>query len=223
MKENDFRTIPCAFMVELVRKILAGEKTQTRRIIANTWKNAKPGDMMWLKEKYALQTVHRGNNGQHTSPIYAADEPQDGFEGLSKDGSIYRTGWKTHRFMEKCYSRVTMLLVSVTEEPLTSISHADVLAEGCDVFPKAPGGTCYAFPGTGYHESGLCHSSTETAFSQVWDLLHTKEGETWNDNPTVKRLEFEAYRCNIMQFIQMKGEERGKYRIKPLQVSNTAA
>ncbi len=223
MKIPKYRSIPCPFMVDLVKKILSGEKTQTRRILTKVWNNAKPGDMMWLKEKYALQTLHRSNQGQHTSAIYAADDPQDNFEGLSKDGSIFRTGWRTPRYMEKCYSRVTMVLVEVTEEPVRSISHADVLAEGCEVFSNAPGGICYAFPGTGYHESGLCHSSTETAFSQVWDLLHTKEGETWHDNPTVKRLKFEAYRCNIIPFINLKGEEREQYRIKPVQVPNTAA
>lgn len=223
-KQRNSRQIPVAFMVELVRKLLSGDKTHTRRIITNIWRDVEPGDMMWVKEKYALQTVHRSNYGQHTSAIYAADDPQDGFEGASKDGSIFRTGWKTPRFMEKCYSRITLVLNEVREEPLNSISHNDVLAEGCDVFPNAPGGPCYAFPGTGYHESGLCHSATDVAFSQVWDKLHKKEGETWADNPTVKVLVFDVFRCNVMQFLNMKGEEREQFRIKPSQTApNTAA
>ena len=128
----------------MVRAILEGRKTQTRRIVkpppiehngviefgdaiagsmdaltnwmvANKCPYGKLGDRLWVREKFAEM------KWPPTGPrfVYAAD------------GECDFTPWRPSIHMPRCASRVTLEVVSVRVERLQECSEADAKAEGC--------------------------------------------------------------------------------------------
>lgn len=133
------RGIP--FTAPMVRAILEGRKTQTRRIVKPQpfailkgeipCPLGAPGDELWVRE--AWRTAVQWN---HLSP---ANLPIAGDWGsgsvhidyLADEGRRFQHGRYRHaRFMPKWASRLFLKIVSVRVERLQDISEADALAEG---------------------------------------------------------------------------------------------
>jgi len=132
---------PILFSGALVRAILAGEKTQTRRVVkltdsgrvkesgsARNWHlddpNAvfacaygKPGDRLWVRETFATQPVGVGFIYRSTNLNYLFS---------SAEGR----GWKPSIFMPRAASRITLEITGVRVERLNSISEEDAMYEG---------------------------------------------------------------------------------------------
>lgn len=111
------RSRPILFNGAMVRAILMGAKTQTRRTIhpkiaGKPCPYGVPGDTLWVRESW--QKI-----GDEF--IYRASVPG----GLTEPGI-----WKPsiHMIREAC--RLELKLLSVRVEPLNSISDADAIAEG---------------------------------------------------------------------------------------------
>lgn len=57
---------------------------------------------------------------------------------------------------------------------------------------------CYVFEGTDYDKAGLCHSAPSTAFMCLWDQINgARSGASWSDNPWVAAISFEAIQGNV--------------------------
>ncbi|WP_186191104.1 hypothetical protein [Burkholderia gladioli] len=134
---------PILFSAPMVRAILDGRKSQTRRIakefagrddldaILRRFPNQKgcpygePGDRLWIRETWAQpapldpgQTVYRAD--------YPACVPAD-FENIPPAESI---SWKPSIHMPRSASRITLEITGVRVERLQGISEADAVAEG---------------------------------------------------------------------------------------------
>lgn len=113
---------PILFMDEMVRAILDGRKTVTRRT-GPTWAKVRPGDRLWVREAHALiQSKH----------CFWPDLPHQKHEryedfhngpGVLTEWCFYRTGfdrthprWRPSIHMPRWASRLTLEVVSVTEE-----------------------------------------------------------------------------------------------------------
>lgn len=201
---------PIIFNGPMVRAILSGRKTQTRRFLRKPpsedfieyvsqvsggtassisgketiWSRIKPNDILWVRETFACV----GDNADdiHACPdlrvhaYYAADSVLP--EHLKWRPSIHMPRWA---------SRIQLRVTDVRTEHLNTISEQDALAEGC----KTIRDNCYVFEGTGYDKFGLCHSSAVTAFSILWDNIYKG---TWNMNPEIVVIKFEIANPEII-------------------------
>ena len=134
------------FKAPLVRAILEGRKTQTRRV-------AKPVKHPDLGNLYTPGALLRGHEPQHVinracpygqpgDRIYVREtfsqHPEwgqlafraDGEEFEDADGWLWEPKWQTSSHMPKDIARIWLEITGVRVERLQDISEADALAEG---------------------------------------------------------------------------------------------
>lgn len=111
---------PISFNEEMVRALLAGRKTQTRRLAGadrptGPCKFGAPGDLLWVRERWA---PHRRNDRTF---VYSADakRPQ-------------RVTWRPSYHMPRQASRIVLEIIDVRVERVTDIREPDARAEGFD-------------------------------------------------------------------------------------------
>lgn len=189
------KTRPILFSSEMVRAILDGRKTQTRRVVklglcpyhaqenGFLWtKNAlgewvryeniypcpygQPGDHLWVKETFAESIAGCHSQGGLT---YRADHAHPDGDGPT------RIKWKPSIHMPRWASRITLEITDVRVERLQAISHDDALAEG--MAWNGPGDSWNAPP--------------VPQFAKLWNSINgIRSGRAWADNPWVWALTF---------------------------------
>lgn len=176
---------PIIFSGPMVRALIEGRKTQTRRVmkpydkIPGTFRSLyKPGDRLWVRETwrtsytndYYVEALGR------TPRASDLDPEATGIEYLA-DGENELSG-KTRAaiHMPRWASRLTLIVEEVRVQRLQDISEPDVWAEGLSINPGPPG---YA----------------QEEFAELWNSLHGPEA--WAANPWVAALTFRVERANI--------------------------
>ena len=209
---------PILFSGAMVRAILAGQKSQTRRILPSAptcppecygslpcgvCKIARfaPGDRLWVRETWC-EDQHAYDSELNPDGIRwrATDDSGvegiddgDGYAVLNADGSI-RSCWRPSIHMPRRASRLTLTVTDVRVQRLHEITEADAIAEGVTKVRDS----CYVVKGFGYDEAGLCHSSPVTPFAQLWDSINGKRpGCDWESNPWVVAVSFQSAQRNI--------------------------
>ena len=116
----------------MVRAILDGKKTMTRRIYKPRFDSWKVGDRLWVKETYLLAL----DDSINTKTIYVATDPDlmgIGFNYSVKCSSKTQLPlWKPSIFMPRKYSRILLEITDIKRELLREISEADAKREGFD-------------------------------------------------------------------------------------------
>ncbi|MBT0725114.1 hypothetical protein HH682_11950 [Rosenbergiella sp. S61] len=195
------------FNGEMVRAILSGRKTQTRRIITPqpeltvgsgfSWKGAIFGagsDDRETNRNFAhvrcpfgkvgdrlwvRETFTFGMCTESTLAYRATHKPSDLQEGW------YETiKWRPSIHMPRWASRITLEITDIRVERLQDISTRDALAEGLHQLP-ASGRYCLA-PGMQYFGE-VSHSSKEV-YSWLWESIYGQD--SWQSNPFVWVVEF---------------------------------
>lgn len=204
---------PILFNTEMVRAILDGRKTQTRRIIKPQptnprWNNigwlgwddghgyrmkppCNPGDILWVREAWKQAAIDPAGGGAALKDIflYKADEH------LNRYGMMIEHKWHPSIHMPKEAARIFLQVKDVRVERLQDISVLDAINEGCcgticdhaDANPALGCTDCY---NTGWLER------PETEFALLWDTTVKKDDLPvygWEANPWVWVIEFE--RC----------------------------
>ena len=194
----------------MVKAILNGSKTQTRRVISPRpivgingyldWKDAsmdplmlasycpygKVGDRLWVREKYLIETSG--------SCRYDADGLRPGeFPGwLQRASQVHYAAttplkslgkWRPGIHMPRWASRIVLEITEVRAQPLQDIDHDDAMAEGC--FNTGAG---FSFDMEKFGES----SHAETAFECLWDSINAGRGYPWASNPFVWPITFKV-------------------------------
>jgi len=185
---------PIIFSGPMVRALLDGRKTQTRRLASSPLAKAKPGDRLYVREEWS------------THPAFDGIAPRD----LKRCSMIYTRGdsaWHNHRgwigapfgkrrpgmHMPRWASRLTLIVEEVRFQRLQEILVTDAAAEGAE---KADRQTDERLSHA--HRIDLAGTfSYLLGFERLWDSLHTKPGETWRDNPEIVALTFRVVRENI--------------------------
>jgi len=179
---------PILFSGAMVRAILDGKKTQTRRPLrfqpdgrfAFTVYHGlpcpygAPGDRLWVRETWAHDCPHcsdvRCGNPDHI--WYRASEANNvakSFSGAAR--------WRPSIHMPRWASRLTLEVVSARVERLQLIAGRDVLAEGIDNSKSNP-------------EMGARWENMQRmAFQELWDSINGKRAP-WASNPCVWVVEF---------------------------------
>lgn len=203
---------PILFSGPMVRAILAGEKTQTRRVLANQnagehcsrkdidWTHsdhaiARPGDRFWVRETWALQTMDpRWSDGAwaacYSGPI--ADRPSDcetifraDYDNQFVATAMVNNGrWRPSIFLPRWASRLILEVTSLRVEMVNNISCEDALAEGVEYWLKHGGAQLRAKCST-IPAADTRSIYPHSDFQILWDSINEKRGFGWDRSPYV--------------------------------------
>lgn len=202
---------PIIFSSGMVRALLDGRKTQTRRVLKKrpaldalaTFGPSflgktgcadligfEPYDRLWVRENFAMGFDHDDHDmriGDEPKPFYAAS--YDGMRWYDPDHDELRDEprWKPSIHMPRWASRLTLTVTDVRVQRLHEISREDAIAEGCEsplTGAEAPP------PGP-----GVWLADERTSFAQLWNRLHGPGA--WSANPWVVALTFTVAQRNI--------------------------
>lgn len=198
------RERPILFNDQMVRAILEGRKTVTRRVVKDTGLYAidaaihgndvalrerealstrcpygEPGDRLWVRETWGLQVRSYGG-GAGEFIVYRATNP-DAIYCRSSEGREYPVKWKPSIHMRRHSSRILLEITAVRVERLQDISEEQALAEGvrgepCDHARQA----C--------SDIGCWGDTAKGAFGFLWEQLNG--AGAWQANPWVWVVEF---------------------------------
>lgn len=205
------------FSADMVRAIMDGKKTQTRRVIKpqpryglfrepmwSLWKNGVwadgyglqlrclygvVGDQLWVKETWAT-----AGNWDEYKPSELLDHwfslSQLRYKATEKfpDGEYFT--WRPSIFMPRWASRIQLEIKGVRVEQLREITEEDAIAEGVGFgFQMNAGWPDYRYINT----RGICELTQDSvvmSFSTLWDSIYKKRGFGWDVNPWVWVVEF---------------------------------
>jgi hypothetical protein len=197
---------PILFSGPMIRALLEGRKTQTRRIAPVLLPGDKKyihcaskkewiaervaqcpygttGDLLWVRECFSYEIVDR--NG-FMSPWYWAD-------GNPTSGDFTKPKPSIHMF--RCLSRLTLELMAVSVERLQDIATEDAVAEGIEPVLTGAGERCgwldyeHAGAGTGYYLEAI------NSYDSLWESINGLG--SWDANPWVWVLTFKVHQCNV--------------------------
>lgn len=194
------RERPILFSGEMVRAILAGAKTQTRRIVkgdADEWlgANMSPsfvaapsnglcpygyvGDRLWVKETFSARGVfEQSGRIAYRASCENGREPH----GLP---------WTPSIFMKRAASRITLELTAVRVERLNDITEMDAEAEGVEknegLNPWTPEDGWLKYPLDENLEDFPAFTAKES-YRTLWESING--AGSWASNPWVWVLSF---------------------------------
>ena len=191
---------PILFSGPMVRAILEGRKTQTRRILKRkfpfgeiettvtslggcpvhfpdgTWEYewcpyGLIGQHLWVRETW--------RTAQHPFPI---GYPYEYRATAEADMTPVDGKWKPSIFMPRAASRITLEITNIRCEQLFAISESDAIAEGVE---KCPDGS-YKH----YGKTPGKYNFARFSYTSLWDQING-EG-AWEQNPFVWVIEFKV-------------------------------
>ena len=202
---------PIIFSTEMVRAILDGRKTQTRRIIkeipayyvlGNRPKSYEEHEYAFLDMADPIGTYPTYTKcpyGQVGDTLWVREAlycDEKGHFGRYKADNKPVGGelplvwcWKTKhlsgRFMPKIQARIFLEITNIRVERVQDITLEDVIAEGIKDVNKCV-----------YNDDNVfkCdHHDTVNKFKKLWDSLNAKRGYGWDKNPFVWCIEFKRF------------------------------
>lgn len=211
--DDAMKEYPIIFSGPMVRAILGGRKTQTRRII----KSKNNGKIIgYGGPALAMETLGLDNDGcEHVQTVCCPyGQPGDSlwvrekwrlYDSYSEcacydecrcaryhNKPVYyadtyddEAKWRPSIHMPRWASRITLEITGVRVERLHDISEEEAILEGVEMFEDEP--PVYR----DYRDQGIVHSAVES-FGTLWDSINwRKEGCSWEDhNPWVWVIEF---------------------------------
>lgn len=188
---------PIIFSAPMVRALIDGRKTMTRRLAwkvadrqpdiiaggsharmsaivrrSSPWQRVRPGDRLWTRETWKPHALYA-----HTKPRDIP--PSTVFYRADDQYAPSNTKWVSPIHMPRWASRLTLVVTATKIERLQAISEADAKAEGVE-------------------RPVLLHWPTSpfrSAFRGLWDELHGEDA--WANNPEVVAISFRVIRANI--------------------------
>jgi hypothetical protein len=188
---------PILFKGEMVRAILDGRKTQTRRAVKPVptfngggachdadalqhdyvephWvfpkicKYGAPGDMLWVREAWRAWS-------QYDDWPPSRLPPGVDVQYIADASAPWSSRHRSPRYMPRWASRITLHITDIRVERLQDISEDDARAEGCDPV---------------VHPDGAVDCGTrKTTFAKLWNKINGPGA--WSANPWVWAISFE--------------------------------
>jgi hypothetical protein len=173
---------PILYQTEMVKAILEGKKTKTRRSVKmppdRIWGHSnrfygesgreykcpygKVGDVLWVRETWQHVDIENDYSGF----VYKASG------GLDWEMSNEDCKWKPSIFMPKSACRIFLEITDVKVERLQGISEADAIAEGINL----------------KNTSGDYEHTPVQEFEKLWQKINGPE--SWESNPFVWVISF---------------------------------
>lgn len=192
---------PIIFSAAMVVALLAGRKTQTRRLASSPLRKAAPGDRLWVRES-GRELSYAFNHGTDRDEWAIC-----GFK-YSADGTIIYSDGEWHDseksrpsiHMLRMFSRLTLVVTEVRLERLRDITEDDAWAEGVTDFAESldqPG----LWEGLSEEDRRAIvrvqFGGARQAFQCLWESLHG--AGSWAANPALIALTFSVHQVNIDQ------------------------
>lgn len=171
----------------MVRAVLDGQKTVTRRLVpagGSLARYGRPSDVLWVGESWAFDTRFAGwREAPDGAFVHCATAPTP-------------SGWRRRqpRFMPRRIARLFVEVERVSVEPLHAITEADAVAEGA----------AHLWAALGYDEArdlgnewtrvavakgwGKQPPDFRAAYGALWVRMHGEP--SWRSNPDVVRVQF---------------------------------
>lgn len=204
---------PILFSGEMVRAILSGRKTQTRRAVKpqpddGPWPNSashidwhdlladigyfvacghcpygKVGDLLWVRETWGFSAKLPASTKDEMSWLAYPD-----LRGYRADGHDGGYCWRPSIHMPRWASRITLKVTDIRVERLQEVSEQDAVAEGLASWPseKQPGVVHY-----GITVPDVWETDPRLTYKRLWDTINGKRGYSWASNPWVWVVKFE--------------------------------
>jgi hypothetical protein len=196
---------PILFSGAMVRAILDGRKTHTRRVLKSStefkgpynpeyiqahkdskgWESICPygkvGDRLWVRESFRMFDATKDC---YHDEVCAC--PVKHGNPLYMADEDYEGPWRPSIFMPRLYSRITLEVVGIRVERVQDISASDALAEGIERSQRVKGMAVIKNDDLG----GYDVVKPVYAFYRLWDSINAKRGYSWESNPWVWVIEF---------------------------------
>lgn len=194
---------PILFSAPMVRALLDGRKSQTRRVIKpqpvidGGWEGPPDWALFWKENEDGCTPEEMARLCPYGKPrdlLWVREtwapsvEPEN--HAHARIGFTYRADWdcdddthlrdfrwKPSLHMPRIASRLTLEITDVRVERLQDISDADKAAEG---------------------------GTRDKPFGTVWRAINTAPDIRWDDNPWVWVLEFKVHRCNVDELLKAR-------------------
>lgn len=178
---------PIIFSAQMVRALLHGRKTQTRRLASSPLAREQAGDRLWVREGWKPHSCYNTLRPSEIPPsrVFFLADPGYSPSGSQGRPSIHMPRWA---------SRITLMVEAVRVEPLQDILESDAIAEGIEPL-KSRRGYYDPLQSHGVVRAGYWYASARVAFGDLWNSLHGPEA--WADNPAVVVLTFRPVLANI--------------------------
>lgn len=214
---------PILFSGPMVRALLAGTKTQTRRALnpqpfledgswkvqwgksLRSWQDGRNPQIIpnWLRiavgdRLYVREHWRTGGANDHLAPRDLPPEWAHPIEFYADQTDVRNGRFRQGMHMPRWASRLTLTVTDVRVERLQDCSEHDAWAEGCTKGePDDAGGF---FPAEELDPSGIGYRGWDNArdwYADLWDQING-EG-SWDANPWVAAYTFTVERGNIDQ------------------------
>lgn len=180
---------PLIFSAPMIRALLAGRKTMTRRAVepqpggpGGSCRHRQPGDLIWVKEAWGV----------------VDGDTYDDIIVFRADGPAAPDRWRSPIYMPRWASRLTLELTDVRMERVADISEEDARAEGIHELPLQAGKPGAWWTADASAGPDLHGRTPVAAFAELWDSIHdTKTVYSWADSPWVWVLSFRTIRANV--------------------------
>ncbi len=191
-------TRPILFSGAMVRAILEGRKTQTRRLAKYIPALGRPedwchkfdcgfdpiagnvdywcpygqiGDRLWVRETWAI-------GDRDNDVLYAADQSWN-VNGVAvpppvNKGTVHAGNWRPSIHMPRWASRITLEITDARVARLQMITEEGAIAEGCDRKVQYVNGTEFVGEPCCKHD-----------YANLWNGLYAASGYGWTVNPWV--------------------------------------
>ena len=168
------------FRPEMVRALLDGSKTMTRRKLGDKGPRFKAGDTIWVREGCFVGAAERWNpDSKHL--LKADDSAYWRRVDYAADGAKEFSGCRkkyNSRYMPRWASRINLVVTATRVERLGDISESDAAAEGAGFL-------------IGDHEYLDGNPDQYRAcFRILWESIHG--AGSWYENPEVEVISFEV-------------------------------
>jgi hypothetical protein len=210
---------PILFSAPMVRALLDGTKTQTRRLVKpapdlrapiasveNIWGGfidiaekkfpcpyGQPGDRLWVRETFMDLTgtgvEHRDRKGLRQRYAFAVDSPPGSYGYNARKD--FGLKWKPAIHMPRAASRILLEVVSVRVERLRGISRKDAAAEGLHCYEHFWRDSDYPLDDIAYEPAQGWPTRYSCPVQAYQALWESINGAgSWDANPWVWVVEF---------------------------------
>lgn len=190
---------PIIFSAPMVRALLDGRKTQTRRLATSPLRRCEVGDRLYVRESF-IHGKAVGGYAPGVDPDREPDGPTVDTIYRADDGPNERSAgpWTPSIHMPRLASRLTLIVQAVRVEKLQAIGESDAQSEGLIREPHWWHDPEYPLPDVAWRpspDSRHRYSSAVDAYQDLWESLHGVD--SWAANPDVLVLTFRVEPTNI--------------------------
>ena len=188
---------PIIFSGEVVKAILGGRCTQTRRVITpqpdsdGGWKPCvsihdhninefcpygQVGDRLWVRETWRLE-MHSGCfDVAYKNTVWKKDAGSNPYMTKYKHLEDRTWVWRPSIFMPRWASRILLEITEVRVEKVQEIGISDAMSEGM-------------YGSANFSKEGS-YDTFRDSFRILWDSINDKRGYSWSLNPWVWAVSF---------------------------------